>query len=70
LSRLSSAEAFPIKASDQVVKSLGGEVLSERDVWHVYTLANGLIQRMDIEENEPSSERTPFRDGVGETAPR
>ena len=32
----------------QVVKSLGGEVLADRDVLHVYTVKNGLIAAMDI----------------------
>jgi hypothetical protein len=32
----------------QRVKSLGGEVLSDSEVWHVYTIASGLIERMDI----------------------
>jgi hypothetical protein len=43
----------------QVVKSLDGDVLFDREVWHVYTIANGLIERMDIEEGEASSDRTP-----------
>jgi hypothetical protein len=43
----------------QLVKSLGGDVLFDREVWHVYTIANGLIERMDIEESEASSGRTP-----------
>jgi hypothetical protein len=30
------------------VKSLGGDVLSDSEVWHVYTIANGLIERMDL----------------------
>ncbi len=42
----------------QLVKSLGGEVLLDREVWHVYTIANGLIERMDIEEGEASLART------------
>jgi hypothetical protein len=29
--------------------------LSETVVWHVYTFANGLIERMDIKEDEGSS---------------
>ena len=36
----------------QLVKSVSGEVLSDREVWHVYTIANGLIQRMDLKESE------------------
>jgi len=43
----------------QLVKSLGGDVLSDSEVWHVYTIANGLIQRMDLKETEASSARTP-----------
>ena len=43
----------------QLVKSLGGDVLSDSEVWHVYTIANGLIERMDIKESEVSSTRTP-----------
>lgn len=48
----------------QIVKSLGGEVLSDSEVWHVYTLADGLIERMDIgrmdlDEGEVSSARNP-----------
>jgi hypothetical protein len=40
----------------QLVKNLKGDVLSDTELWHVYTIANGLIERMDIEENEGSSE--------------
>ena len=43
----------------QLVKSLGGDVLSDSEVWHVYTIANGLIQRMDIKENVASSDAAP-----------
>ena len=43
----------------QLVKSLSGDVLSDSEVWHVYTIANGLIERMDIEESETSSDQTP-----------
>jgi hypothetical protein len=48
----------------QVVKSLGGEVLSDSEVWHVYTIANGLIERMDIgrmdvRESDADSAGTP-----------
>jgi hypothetical protein len=39
----------------QLVKSLAGEVLSESEVWHVYTIANGLIERMDLKEGEAPS---------------
>jgi hypothetical protein len=43
----------------QLVKSLGGDVLSDSEVWHVYTIANGLIERMDLKESEASSAGTP-----------
>jgi hypothetical protein len=43
----------------QLVKSLGGEVLSDSEVRHVYTIANGLIERMDLGEGEASSASTP-----------
>jgi hypothetical protein len=41
------------------VKSLCGDVLSDSEVWHVYTIANGLIERMDLKESETSSDATP-----------
>jgi hypothetical protein len=43
----------------QLVKSLGGDVLSDSEVWHVYTIANGLIERMDLKESEAHSDPTP-----------
>ncbi len=43
----------------QLVKSLGGDVLSDSEVWHVHTIANGLIERMDLKEGEASSDQTP-----------
>ena len=43
----------------QLVKSLAGDVLSDSEVWHVYTIANGLIERMDIQESETSSAPSP-----------
>ena len=42
----------------QLVKSLSGDVLSDSEVWHVYTIANGLIERMDLKESETSSDPT------------
>ena len=43
----------------QLVKSLAGDVLSDSEVWHVYTIANGLIERMDLKESQTSSHPTP-----------
>jgi hypothetical protein len=40
----------------QLVKNLKGDVLSDTELLHVYTIANGLIERMDIKEEEGSSE--------------
>jgi len=43
----------------QLVKNVGGDVLSDSEVWHVYTIANGLIERMDLKEGETSSDPAP-----------
>jgi hypothetical protein len=43
----------------QLVKSLGGDMLSDREVWHIYTIANGLIERMDLGGSEASLQQTP-----------
>src|SRR5438270_7494662 len=43
----------------QLVKSLGGDVLSDSEVWHIYTIANGLIERMDLGESEANSQQSP-----------
>jgi hypothetical protein len=43
----------------QLVKSLVGDVLSDSEVWHVYTIANGLIERRDLKESGTSSDPTP-----------
>ncbi len=43
----------------QVVKSLKGEVLSDSEVWHVYTIANGLIARMDLKDGGPTTNSAP-----------
>jgi hypothetical protein len=36
----------------QLVKNLKGDVLSDTELWHVYAIANGLIERMDLKEGE------------------
>jgi hypothetical protein len=43
----------------QIVKSLGGDVLSESEVRHVYTVVNGLIERMDVKEGEANLDSIP-----------
>jgi hypothetical protein len=40
----------------QIVKNLKGDVLSDTELWHVYTIANGLIKRMDIDDGKARSE--------------
>jgi hypothetical protein len=39
----------------QLVKSPGGDVLSDSEIWHSYTIADGLIERMDLEESDADS---------------
>jgi len=43
----------------QLVKSLAGDLLSDTEVWHVYTIANGLIERMELGESEANSQQSP-----------
>ena len=43
----------------QRVKSLTGEMLSDSEVWHSYTIAGGLIERMDIGEVGAASQQSP-----------
>ena len=46
----------------QLVKSPHGDVLADGEVWHSFTVKNGLIERMDIKESENSDLRLD-RDG-------
>lgn len=43
----------------QLVKSLDGGVLSDSEVWHIYTIADGLIERMDLGESEGDTQQSP-----------
>ncbi|ADW70023.1 nuclear transport factor 2 family protein [Granulicella tundricola] len=43
----------------QLVKSLGGEVLADGEVWHVHMIVDGLIERMDLKENEAGAGAAP-----------
>jgi hypothetical protein len=43
----------------QLVKNLNGDILSDTDVWHVYSIVNGLIERMDLGESKPGSQQAP-----------
>lgn len=43
----------------QLVKSLEGDVVSDSEVWHVYTISNGLIDRMDLKESGANAGSTP-----------
>jgi hypothetical protein len=38
----------------QVVKNLHGDIISDQTLFHVFTIANGLIERMDIGESKPA----------------
>ena len=40
----------------QLVRSLKGDVLSDTELWHVYTIQNNLIERMDILEADGNTE--------------
>jgi hypothetical protein len=40
----------------QLVKNLKGDVLSDTELWHVYTIQNNLIARMDILEASGNTE--------------
>ena len=43
----------------QVVKSLAGDILSDTEVVHIYTLSNGLIDRMDLGQADVASGSSP-----------
>ncbi len=38
----------------QLVKNLNGDIISDQTLLHVFTIANGLIERMDICESQPA----------------
>ena len=40
----------------QFVKNVQGDVLSDTELWHVYTITNGLIERMDIKAGDGNSD--------------
>jgi ketosteroid isomerase-like protein len=41
----------------QIVRDLDGNVLQDRMIWHVYTIRDNLIQKMEIQE--PETDRNP-----------
>ena len=43
----------------QLVKNFRGDVLSGIEVWHVHTIADGRIERMDLKESEAGSDAAP-----------
>ncbi len=43
----------------QLVKSLDGDVLSDTEVWHIYTIAGGRIERMDLKESAENAGSSP-----------
>ncbi len=40
----------------QLVKNLKGDVLSDTELWHVYTIQNNLVERMDILEADGNTD--------------
>lgn len=40
----------------QLVKNVDGDVLSDTELWHAYTIRNSLIERMDIEDDRGGSD--------------
>ena len=44
----------------QIVKSLTGELFSDSEVWHVHTIENGLIERMDLKGSEDTAPFAAF----------
>jgi hypothetical protein len=40
----------------QLVKDLEGNVLSDTELWHIYRFKDGLIERMDVKEDEETSD--------------
>lgn len=51
--RQSGATAVKVQ---QLVKDLKGNILSDMELWHVYSFTDGLIDRMEIEEGEVTPE--------------
>jgi hypothetical protein len=43
----------------QLVKDLKGNVLSDQIVLHIFSIANGLIERMDVRESQPAFQHVP-----------
>ena len=43
----------------QLVKDLAGTVLADQEVWHIYTIENGLLQRMDLKEDGQGTADSP-----------
>jgi hypothetical protein len=43
----------------QVVRSLSGDLLSDTELWHIYTITNGLIERMDLGQTEDTPPQSP-----------
>lgn len=39
----------------QLVRNLNGDILSDSEVWHVYSISHGLIERMDLRESDDSA---------------
>ncbi len=44
----------------QLIKSADGDVLSDTEVWHRYTISDGLIDRMDLDAESGSAPSAAF----------
>ena len=56
---IKSAEGKADVRVRQVVKSLDGDVLSDTEVWHIYTLSNGRIDGMVLGQAGSESDTSP-----------
>lgn len=56
---IDDAQGRTVVRVHQRVKSLEGDVLSDGEVWHVYTITDDLIDRMDLKESGASTDSTP-----------
>jgi hypothetical protein len=57
LAIVENGNAFEVRVH-QVVKALDGEILSDSEVLHVYTMSDGLIERMDVGGADSAGEPT------------
>jgi hypothetical protein len=51
--------AAALPPEQQGRRSLDGEILADRELWHLYTINNGLIPRMDPRDSDETSQESP-----------